>query len=90
MFLNNTRKKVRLSADCLSKPQLLVISYAFNCLNAWTTRHARFYMNRRGEERREGKSGEETRGEERREGYRRGDKSLKRMNQTKETSQNIK
>ena len=81
MFLSSTRRKVRLSADCRSKPQLLVISYAFNCLNACTTRHARFYMNRRGEERRrEGKRREERRGGERRREERSDGKSLERMN----------
>jgi hypothetical protein len=70
MFLSSTRRKVRLSADCLSNPQLLVISYAFNCLNACTTRHARFYMNRkfRGGEMREGEGSEGNRREGKRKG----------------------
>lgn len=52
MFLSSTRKKAKPSAECRSNPQLLVISYAFNCLNACTIRQARFCMKEGREERR--------------------------------------
>lgn len=74
MFLSSTRKKARPSAECLSNPLLLVISYAFNCLNACTIRQARFCV-REGRERvRKGNGNERRRRQGRKEERERGRK----------------